>query len=315
MGWKISDLVFFPLKTRKAVVKPPSEESDSSEPPRKDSEPCQFKAPAEVTISTCWEILTRGEGRSSSGPLPVNSDPRLLSLEDLLRKGAYKLKIKKGIRKKDLFRFLLAKMLYEREEGLHLDEFLVLWELYLQLLEVQSKDPSFREKYGAFFKNSFVFFRELGSQKEFPIRIEENGNLQYLERIASVLEPMLPSRSAYFGLKGQKSLKSGFSLVFESELLSRKIPEGRRIGVGYRDKGSRRDLALDGSPDWREVASSLQEKRIVEVEDYLGIVRESPEFDWDLVYNTSKVLEEFEDLEENISYPDPDNPFPQDIPE
>jgi hypothetical protein len=314
MGWKISDLVFFPLKTRKVVAKPPSEKGDSSCPPGECSEPCQFKAPVEVAISTCWEILTKGVDRSSSGPLPVNSDPKLLSLEDLLRKGAYKLKIKKGIRKKDLFRFLLAKMLYEREEGLHLDEFLVLWELYLQLLEVQSKDPSFREKYGTFFRNSFIFFRELGSQKEFPIRIEEVGNLQYLERIASVLEPMLPTRSAYFGLKGQKNLKSGFSLVFESELLSRKIPEGRRIGVGYRDKGSRRDQAFDGSPDWREVASSLQEKRIVEVENFLGVIRESPDFDWDLVYNTSKVLEDVEDLEENISFPDPEHLDPQDIP-
>lgn len=313
MGWKLSDLVFFPLKTRKVVGKPPSRKSDSFYPPE-ELFPRSSITPEEVTISTCWELLTKGIDRSSSGPLPDNSDPKLLSLEDLLRKGAYKLKIKKGIRKKDLFRFLLAKMLYEREEGLHLDEFLVLWELYLQLLEIQSKDPSFREKYETFFRNSFIFFRKSGSQKEFPIRIEDEGNLQYLERIASVLEPMLPSRSAYFGLKGQKNLKSGFSLVFESELLSRKIPEGRRIGVGYRDKGSRRDQAFDGSPDWREVACSLQEKRISMVEDFLGIVRESPDFDWDLVYNTSKVLQEEFDEEENFSYLETDNPDPQNIP-
>lgn len=307
MGWKISDLAFFPLKARKVVKLAPTKNDDSLSPPVEKILPFS-KTPEEVAISTCWEILTKGVDRSSSGPLPVNSDPKLVSLEDFLRKGAYKLKIKKGIRKKDLFRFLLAKMLYEREEGLHLDEFLVLWELYLQLLEVQSKDPSFKEKYGTFFKNSFIFFRELGSQKEFPVRIEEQGNLQYLERIAKVLEPMLPTRSAYFGLKGQKNLKSGFSIVFESELLLRRVPEGRRIGVGYRDKGSRRDPAFDGSPDWREVAMSLQEKRIVEVENLLGIVRESSEFDWDLVYNTSSLFQEVEDEEENSSYPHELNP-------
>jgi hypothetical protein len=290
MGWKLSDLAFFPLKDKGRDKSPQLEEVISRETPEKILEP-ESLVPVEVAISTCWEILTKGRDRSSSGPLPESSDPKLVSLEIFLKKGFYQLKIKKGIKKKDLFRFLLAKMLYEREEGLHLDEFLVLWELYLQLMEVNSKDPSFSEKYGDFFRNSFIFFRELGSQKEFPIRIEDSGNLQYLERISQVLEPMLPTRSAYFGLKGQKDLKSGFSLVFQSEILSRKIPEGRRIGVGYRDKGSRRDLALDGSPDWREVALSLQEKRIQEVENFLGILRESTNFNWDLVYNSSNLEE------------------------
>jgi len=302
MGWKLSDLAFFPLKDKGRDKSPQSMDEDSSETPWIGPEQPGPSAD-EVAISTCWEILNRGRDRSSSGPLPYGSDPKLRTLEDLFKRGAYILKIKKGIRKKDLFRFLLAKMLYEKEEGLHLDEFLVLWELYLHLLEVQSKDPSFKEKYENFFRSSFLFFRELGSQKEFPIRLEENENSQYLERIVKVLEPMLPTRSAYFGLKGQKSLKSGFSLVFENELLSRKIPEGRRIGVGYRDKGSRRDPAFDGSPDWREVALSRQEDRIRSVEVYLGIVRESPDFDWDLVYN-SQNLKDYEDEEEHSSDPE-----------
>lgn len=301
MGWKLSDLVFFPLKTKGSGQSPQLKRVDTLETPTR-VETLEVLA-EETTIPTCWEILTKVVDRSSSGPLPESSDPMLQSLEDFLRKGAYTLKIKKGIKKKDLFRFLLAKMLYEREEGLHLDEFLVLWELYLQLMETISKDPSFREKYGEFFQNSFIFFRELGSQKVFPIRIEEQGHLQYLERIAQVLEPMLPSRSAYFGLKGQKSLKSGFSLVFQDELLSRKIPEGRRIGVGYRDKGSRRDLAFDGSPDWREVAMSLQEKRISEVETLTGVLRESTSFDWDLVYNSQNPSEDINE-EDSSSYPE-----------
>lgn len=302
MGWKLSDLAFFPLKDKGRDKGPQLKKDDSCDAPLIDSE-LKGSSPEEVSISTCWEILTKGRDRSSSGPLPCSSGPKLQSLENILKRGVYTLKIKKGIKKKDLFRFLLAKMLYEREEGLHLDEFLVLWELYLQLLEVQSKDPSFREKYEDFFRNSFLFFRELGSQKEFPIRIEEQENLQYLERLSKVLEPMLPTRPAYFGLKGQKNLKSGFSLVFADELLSRKIPEGRRIGVGYRDKGSRRDLAFDGSPDWREVATSRQEDRIREVETFLGVIRESPDFDWDLVYN-SQTLFGFEDEEEHSSDPE-----------
>jgi len=304
MGWKLSDLVFFPLKTGKVVTEPSVEKVDPLKPPQCETDQSEIGAGEDQTIRLCWEILTKCSGRSSSGPLPGGSDPTIQTLEGILRKGNYRLKIKAGIKKKDLFRFLLAKMLYEAEEGLHIDEFLVLWELYLQLQGLLSKDPSFREKYEEFFRDSFIFFRELGSQKEFPIRVQESENLQYLERIQEVLVPMLPTRAAYFGLKGQKDLRSGFSLVFESELLPRKLPEARRIGVGYRDKGSRRDPAIDGSPDWREVAMSTLEDRIREVELFCGVVRESTDFDWDLVLNLQPLLPE-ESVEED-NPPDPD---------
>lgn len=303
MGWKLSDLVFFPLKTKEVVTEPSDEVSDSLESPQ-----CEFlprkSDPEGTAISLCWKFLAKHSGRSSSGPLPGNSDPRLRTLESFLAKGAYRLKIKAGIKKKDLFRFLLAKMLYEREEGLHIDEFLVLWELYLQLQGLLSKDPSFKEKYERFFRDSFLFFQELGNQKEFPIRVEDDENLQYLERIRDVLEPMLPTRAAYFGLKGQKNLRSGFSLVFEDEILQRKIPEGRRIGVGYRDKGSRRDPAFDGSPDWRDVAMSFLEQRIQRVELLCGCVRESPDFDWDFVLNSQPLPDESNE-EDDPPFPEP----------
>jgi hypothetical protein len=34
------------------------------------------------------------------------------------------------------------------------------------------------------------------------------------------------------------------------------------VGVGYRDKGHKRDLAKDGSPDWKEVASEAGQRRM-----------------------------------------------------
>lgn len=303
MGWKLSDLVrLFPLRDLTGQDAAPVDGGSSS-----DSPALEGRLPGlptkEDTISSCWEYLTRTASRSSSGPLPGCSDPTSRSLEDTLKKGTYSVKIKKGIKRKDLFRFLLAKMLYEGEEGLHLDEFLVLWELYLYLLEVQSKDPTFREKYGHFFDQSSYFFRALGETTEFPIRVEDNSNLQYLERIQECLKPLLPTRSAYFGLKGQKSLKSGFSLVFEGEVLRRRLPEPRRIGVGYRDKGSRRDPALNGCPDWREVAMSTLELRIRDVEFHTGKLREESTFDWDLVYNLSRLSPDDHSEEDDSSYP------------
>jgi hypothetical protein len=39
------------------------------------------------------------------------------------------------------------------------------------------------------------------------------------------------------------------------EVSNRKLPPKRIIGIGYRDKGTARDPAIDGSPSWQEVAS------------------------------------------------------------
>jgi hypothetical protein len=48
-----------------------------------------------------------------------------------------------------------------------------------------------------------------------------------------------------------------FFLERESLIRRGRIPPKRFIGIGYRDKGSIRNLAYDGSPPWQEVASSL----------------------------------------------------------
>jgi hypothetical protein len=40
-------------------------------------------------------------------------------------------------------------------------------------------------------------------------------------------------------------------------LIPRAVPPKRFIGVGYKDKGSRRDPAFDGTPSWQETAQYL----------------------------------------------------------
>jgi hypothetical protein len=73
--------------------------------------------------------------------------------------------------------------------------------------------------------------------------------------------------------------------VFTERFLSRKNrrlnkthPELRRIGVGYRDKGTARESSKDGSPRWEDVAVSpqtrffndLESKRWWEVSEFLS---------------------------------------------
>jgi len=179
-------------------------------------------------------------------------------------------KIKRGLKRKTLFRFLLAKMMYE-ESGIHLDEYLVLYSLYhdLQLIE----DAGFREKYDDWFSRHFSFFLELGRATHFPVRLcQEN----ITEHLLKQMSPLLPSKQAYFGLKGQRNIRLGYEVQLNSSLPPVRVRPKAYIGVGYRDKGTRRDLAKNGSPSWQEVSSHnfelerRAEEELEESVDYLG---------------------------------------------
>lgn len=75
---------------------------------------------------------------------PCTSDP----VQILYSTKGYTMRLRPGTKKVTLLRFLLAKLVYGRaEEGISLDEFLVLHELFYQLLE--SSDPLLLKKMGA----------------------------------------------------------------------------------------------------------------------------------------------------------------------
>lgn len=193
------------------------------------------------------------EEHSLASPPSRGSDPE--SAEELDLSGGYTVKIMKGLRQITLFRFLTAKALYE-EDGLHLDEFLVLFELYYSFLEFT--DKTFVEKYGNWFEKSIPFYQDLAKAQSFPMKLDRS-NEDAFGKLIQFLAPVLPSKSAYFGLKGQKLLRRGWKLNLNRHLPPAKVQPKAFIGVGYRDKGSRKDVAYDGSPSWQEVSSHFSE--------------------------------------------------------
>jgi hypothetical protein len=72
---------------------------------------------------------------------PSNFDPRELSRR--LSKG-YTMKVKKGTNRVVVFKFLLAKLIYAKE-GLFIDEYLLLYHLFYELLD--NVDPLFVSKH------------------------------------------------------------------------------------------------------------------------------------------------------------------------
>jgi hypothetical protein len=175
--------------------------------------------------------------------LSSSFDPRELSRR--IKKG-YRMRIRKGTKKVTLHKFLMAKMLID-EEGLHLDEYIVLNELHFNLLENQEKD--FLNKNSNYLRKSGKLLSLVSQNLVFPMVIKQKPSETYLS------QNEIPTRRQYYGLKGQRDLRNSFRLILNDTIIHPKIPDERYIGVGYKDKGSRRQPNLDGSPSWQEVAT------------------------------------------------------------
>jgi len=187
-----------------------------------------------------------------SGQAPVLA-PRTyeaLGWEEKLN-GGYKVKFRTGTKLITIFRFLLAKIVFDTEDGLRLDEYLALMEAYLRLRS--HKDPTFQAKYGEWLITIQPFLASLAGVKVFPLVPKKRS--PELER---ALSPLLPSPSAYFGYKGNPKIRQGFTLVVRNPFIPpNRLPPPRFIGVGYKDKGTRRNTAVDGSPRWQDVAARI----------------------------------------------------------
>lgn len=178
--------------------------------------------------------------------------PQPTWLEDEIQ-GGFTVKLRKGLKRMTLFRYLTAKLLYG-VDGLDLGEYLTLFHLYFELSG--SKDPGFNEKYKNWFLRLKPFFTDLGQVSEFPVLLEQ-GDLR--ERLILYLGPNIPNYRGYCALSGEKYLRNSFRILLNNSLFPPQVKPKSFIGVGYRDKGTRRDLAKNGNPSWQEVSSHFFE--------------------------------------------------------
>jgi len=99
-----------------------------------------------------------------------------------------------------------------------------------------------------------------------------------VEKVRASFQDIIPSPREYYGLSGQRDLRQSFRLVLNDTLVPKRCPPVRFIGVGYKDKGTRRDTAVDGSPGWKEIGTffSNQER---EAEELDSSISETYEFE------------------------------------
>jgi hypothetical protein len=178
--------------------------------------------------------------------------PQPTWLEDQIN-GGFKVKLRKGLKRMTLLRFLVAKLLYGID-GLDLGEYLTLFHLYFELSE--NKDPGFQKKYGFWFNQKEPFFKDLGQATEFPVILNLGKDK---EKLISFFGPIIPDYRGYCALSGERLLRNSFKILLNNSLFPQKIRPKNFIGVGYRDKGTRRDPATNGSPSWQETAKHFYE--------------------------------------------------------
>lgn len=153
------------------------------------------------------------------------------------------------VKKIYLQRFLLSKLVYDKE-NFDFRDLATLFENQLWLEKKVLEDEGFRTKFGKSLEDLSIILKQINFQQEFSIRALNRLST----RVKHVLEKfILPNRN----LLQAKSKVGGSYQLKDSQPLGiqrRKLREPSRIGIGYRDKGSAKNLAKDGSPSWQEVA-------------------------------------------------------------
>lgn len=145
------------------------------------------------------------------------------------------------------WRYLLSKLVYEGFSSMDGAEIHALYLLHDRLSTC--KDRGWVEKHFNYFTKSVNLFNY------FTLYLKQRDNPKVeFDRVAKnpFFNHGILSPCAYFGSRTFFNVKKVLRRI---NLALRKSPRPRnRIGVGYRDHGTARDVAFDGSPSWQEVA-------------------------------------------------------------
>lgn len=162
----------------------------------------------------------------------------------------------KKLRRINLLRLLVTKIVFLREQ-VTFEEIVVFYDNLLWCLEFCQRQPHFAAKFGRSLEELARISRLV---KWHPDLISEN-----LGRLAQELRPLenfyIPLRNFQGNWRYAKGLFHVTSKHREMGRLTKTLPPKPYIGVGYKDKGTRRDTAQDGSPSWQEVAMDRRGER------------------------------------------------------
>lgn len=157
----------------------------------------------------------------------------------------------RSVRRITLQRAITGKIVHFMEE-VTLKDVLVLFDNLLWLQEKCSRDPDFQEKFGLHLKvQAYILKREKISKDTLPTVVRKLKN-SFLNNFGSF---QIPKRNVKQVIAQQYRLVE-LRLPRQPGVPKSKLPPAAYIGKGYRDKGTAKKPAFDGSPSWQEVAQS-----------------------------------------------------------
>jgi hypothetical protein len=159
----------------------------------------------------------------------------------------------KRVRRITLERYIVSKIVFQLEK-VTTGEILVLYDNILWCQDKAGKDPSFREKFGSSLEDLALILK---SVRFTPATFHSNLSVlsvAFRNKLDGFYIPAKNLQGVYVHVRGTYHILPSKSQGIEK----RRLPPPRYIGVGYKDKGHRRDEAYDGSPTWQEVAMRLK---------------------------------------------------------
>ena len=146
------------------------------------------------------------------------------------------------------WKFLLSKLVYEGKNSLSEQEIFLLYQLHVKLSNV--KDKGWVERNFNWFETTKRLFNY------FTLFLKRRDTFPWNQTVvkSSWFSGGLYSACAFFG---RRTILNVRMVLRKINLRLKKRPRPpNRIGVGYRDHGTARDVATDASPTWQEVAAA-----------------------------------------------------------
>lgn len=149
-----------------------------------------------------------------------------------------------------LQRFLLSKFVFHKED-LRIEDLCCLFENQLWLEKKCLADPDFSSKFGKDLESLSIILKEINFRTE----TTDRTIAKFTRRLQRILPAFILPRRNY--PEAKKRCNGSFQLedAKSQGKLKRQVPPKSYIGIGYRDKGSAKNVAKDGSPSWQEVAT------------------------------------------------------------
>lgn len=160
----------------------------------------------------------------------------------------------RNLRRVTLQRILTSKIVFF-PELVSYEELLVFYDNLIWLSRRATQDHDFGKKFGESFEDLSKRLRLIKIEGRF-----DKAKLDMSQRFRELSNFYIPKRN----FRAVWSHCSGKFQVLPSKpsgIPNKELRPKPYIGVGYKDKGTRRDPAYDGSPSWQEVAMDRRGER------------------------------------------------------